>query len=67
MHQQRNRGNSKNKDNYISFSAKVPVQDHIDEDGNNRLKYIELRFTDSFKFMASSLDSLTNNEVKGGK
>ena len=57
----------KNRENYISFSAKVPVQDCINKDGNNRVKFIELRFIDSFKFMASSLDSLTNNLVKGCK
>ena len=30
-------------------------------------KLIELRFIDSFKFMSSSLDSLTKNLVRGGK
>ena len=30
-------------------------------------KLIELQFINSFKFMASSLDSLTNNLVKGGR
>ena len=58
---------AKTKENYISFSARVPVQDYIDKDGNNRVKLIELRFIDSSKFMASSLDSLTNNLVCGGK
>ena len=57
---------AKTKENYISFSAYVPVQDYIDKDGNNRVKLVELRFIDSFKFMASSLDSLTNNLVRGG-
>ena len=58
---------AKSKENYISFSAYVPVQEYIDKDGNEKENFIELRFIDSFKFMASSLDSLTNNLVKGGK
>ena len=47
---------AKNKEDYISFSIKVPVD-----------KLIDLRFIDSFKFMSSSLDSLTKNLVSGGK
>ena len=54
---------AKSKENYISFSSHVPVFEY--EDG--RVKTIELRFIDSYKFMASSLDSLTTNLVKGGK
>ena len=53
---------AKLKENYISFSSHVPVFEY--EDG--RVKTIELRFIDSYKFMASSLDSLTT-KVKGGK
>ena len=37
------------------------------EYGDGKVKTIELRFIDSYKFMASSLDSLTTNLVKGGK
>ena len=37
------------------------------KNGNERAKTIELGFIDSFKFMASSLDLLTNNLVKGGR
>ena len=54
---------AKSKENYISFSACVPVLEYDD----GRIKTIELRFIDSYKFMASSLDSLTTNLVKGGK
>ena len=58
--------NAKNKD-YISFSIKVPVDSYIDKNGEEKDKLIELRFIDSFKFMSSSLDSLTKNLVRGGK
>ena len=37
------------------------------EYGDHKVKTIELRFIDSYKFMASSLDSLATNLVKGGK
>ena len=58
---------AKNKEDYISFSIKVPVDSYIDKNGEEKDKLIELRFTDSFKFMSSSLDSLTKNLVTGGK
>ena len=58
---------TKNKEDYISFSIKVPVEKYIDKKGEEKDKLIELRFIDSFKFMASSLDSLTKNLVSGGK
>ena len=58
---------AKNKEDYISFSIKVPVDSYIDKEGNEKDKLIELRFIDSFKFMSSSLDSLTKNLVRGGK
>ena len=55
---------AKNKEDYITFSVKVVVDKYIDKEGQERDKTIELRFIDSFKFMASSLDSLMNNPVK---
>ena len=58
---------AKNKEDYISFSVKVPVDSYIDKNGEEKDKLIELRFIDSFKFMSSSLDSLTKNLVRGGK
>ena len=58
---------AKNKEDYISFSIKVPVDIYIDKNGEEKDKLIELRFIDSFKFMSSSLDSLTKNQVRGGK
>ena len=58
---------TKNKEHYISFSIKVPVDSCIDKNGEEKDKLIELRFIDSFKFMSYSLDSLTKNLVRGGK
>ena len=60
---------AKNKEDYISFSIKVPVEKYVDKNGEEKDKLIELRFKDSFKFMSSSLDSLTKNLVRkrGGK
>ena len=58
---------TENKEDYISFSIKVPVDSYIDKNGEEKDKLIELRFIDSFKFMSSSLDSPTENLVRGGK
>ena len=58
---------AKNTEDCISFSIKVEVNKYIDENGIERLKEIELRFIDSFKFMSSSLDSLINNLACGGE
>ena len=58
---------AKNKEDYISFSIKVPVDSYIDKNGEEKDKLIELRFIDSFKFMSSSLDSLTKNLVGSKK
>ena len=57
----------KNKEDYISFSIKVPVEKYIDKNGEEKDKLIELRFIDSFKFMSSSLDFLTKNLVSSSK
>ena len=54
---------AKNKEDYISFSVKVAVDRYVDKLGNEKDKLIELRFIDSFKFMATSLGSLTRNLV----
>ena len=58
---------AKNKEDYISFSVDVAVDKYVDKEGNEKEKLIELRFIDSFKFMSSSLDSLTKKLVSGGK
>ena len=57
---------AKNKEDYITFSVNVAVDRYVDKEGNEKDKLIELRFIDSFKFIASSLDSLMNNLVRGG-
>ena len=59
---------AKNKEDHITFSVDiVAVDKYMDKEGNENDKTIKLRFIDSFKFMASNLDSLTNNLVKGGR
>ena len=57
---------AKNTEDYISFSIKVEDDKYIDKKGIERLKEIELRFIDSFKFMSSNFDSLVNNPARGG-
>ena len=46
---------TKNKEDYISFSIKVPVEKYIDKNGKEKDKLIELTFIESFKFMASMI------------
>ena len=58
---------AKNKEDYITFSVNVTVDRYVDKEGNEKDKFIELRFIHSFKFIASSLDSLTNNLVCGSR
>ena len=56
---------SENKEKYISFNVDV-ILDMYEELGDVKERKIQLRFIDSIRFMASSLDSLMNNLVKGG-
>ena len=57
---------AKNTENYISVSVKIEVDRYIDKAGNEKVKEMELRFIDSFKFMSISLGSSVNNLAKGG-
>ena len=57
---------AENKEKYISFTTDVMVDEYQDK-GKTKEKKIQLRFINRFGFMASSLDSLTSNLVKGGK
>ena len=51
---------AKNKEDYISFTKKVKVDEYVKNDKKIPV-YFNLRLLDSFKFMASSLDSLSKN------
>ncbi|KAL4153215.1 hypothetical protein QTP88_001048 [Uroleucon formosanum] len=48
-----------NEEKYISFSKMMPRK--VTRKGKEIVLYTELRFIDSFKFLPSSLDKLTNN------
>ena len=50
-----------NEEKYISFTKKNIVGSWIDKEGKEHLIRHDIRFIDSFKFMASSLDALVKN------
>ena len=50
---------AKNKEDYVSFSIKVPVDSYTDRNGEEKDKLTELRFIDSFKFMSSIVSQLS--------
>ena len=58
---------TENKEKYISFTADVVVGQYEDKSSKTKEKKIQLRFIDSMRLMASSVDSLTNNLVKDGR
>ena len=58
---------AKNTEDYITFSTIVLVDRYVDNEGNEKDKFIKLRFIDSFKFMTSNLDSLTSNLVHSSR
>ena len=50
-----------NEERYISFTKNIEVGSYMNSEGETKPKYHKIRFIDSFKFMAASLDSLVNN------
>ena len=50
-----------NEENYISFTKQVIVDKFVNEEGKDVDVKRELRFIDSLRFMASSLDKLSSN------
>ena len=50
-----------NEEKYISFTKNIEVGTYIDKEGKTKPIKHKIRFIDSFKFMAASLDSLVNN------
>ena len=54
---------AENKEKYISFNVNFNVKLAVlrNEDGKEICNYIQLRFIDSCRFMASSLDKLASN------
>ncbi|XP_065639669.1 uncharacterized protein LOC136072392 [Hydra vulgaris] len=53
-----------NEEKYISFSKEIKLDEFTNKEGKKVEIKRELRFLDSFKFMAASLDSLTKNLSK---
>ena len=53
-----------NEERYISFTKKIEVGSYIDKKGETIALHHKIRFIDSFKFMAASLDKLVNNLPK---
>ncbi|MCG8374780.1 MAG: DNA polymerase, partial [Balneolales bacterium] len=53
-----------NEEKYISFTKKIVVDSFTNKEGKQVDVKRDIRFIDSFKFMATSLDSLVNNLPK---
>ena len=49
------------EEKYISFTKNIEVGSYINKKKETKPIYHKIRFIDSFKFMAASLDSLVNN------
>ncbi|KAJ8911232.1 hypothetical protein NQ315_012219 [Exocentrus adspersus] len=52
---------AQSKEKYISFTKHLHVGNYVDKDGISKRRMLKLRFIDSFKFMASSLQALGGN------
>ena len=50
-----------NEEKYISFTKNIETGSYINKKGETKPIFYKIRFIDSFKFMATSLDSLVNN------
>ena len=53
-----------NEERYISFTKRIQVNSYTNKKGETKPLYHEIRFINSYKFMAASLDSLVNNLPK---
>ena len=53
-----------NEEKYISFTKQILVDKFINKEGKEKEVKRDIRFIDSFKFMATSLDSLVKNLPK---
>ena len=56
-----------NEEKYISFTKQILVDTFTNKEGKLVEVRRDIRFIDSFKFMASSLDNLSSNLTKCGK
>ena len=50
-----------NEEKYISFTKDIEIGSYTNKKGESKPIFHKIRFIDSFKFMATSLDSLVNN------
>ena len=53
-----------NEERYISFTKRIQVDSYRSKKGETKPLHHQIRFIDSFKFMATSLDKLVNNLPK---
>ena len=53
-----------NEERYISFTKSLQVGSYTNKKGETKPLHHQIRFIDSFKFMAASLDKLVNNLPK---
>ena len=54
-----------NEEKYISFHKKINVKDFVNKSGEEKSLHYEMRFVDTFAFMATSLEALVQNLKKG--
>ena len=49
------------EENYISLSLHIPVGNYFNKKGENKIKFEEMRFLDSFRFLPDSLNNLSKS------